>query len=146
MSTKSNVRLSPNGILSPSPTVLLSIQQSRVQRTTHSPAKSPNGICKPIPASSINGECKFSGVLECSIIFYLQVAKGKACQSNPSSTRRLNRGSCHTPKFSLLFLKTFHTSMLKDSSRVDQTNSLLDNQPKLGFGNPQIQMDFQHLQ
>src|ERR1051325_6856079 len=53
---------------------------------------------------------------------------------------------CHTPKFSLQFLKTFHTSTLKDSSRVDQTNSLLDNQPKLGFGNSQIQMDFQHLQ
>src|ERR1043165_6035748 len=32
-----------------------------------------------------------------------------------------------------MFLKTFHTSMLKDSSRVDQTNSLLDNQPKLGL-------------
>src|ERR1051325_2012566 len=55
-------------------------------------------------------------------------------------------GCCHTPKFYLLFLKTFHTSMLKDSSRVDQTNSLLDNQPKLGFDNSQIQMDFQHLQ
>src|ERR1044072_3081442 len=46
---------------------------------------------------------------------------------------------CHTPKFDLLFLKTFHTSILKDSSRVDQTNFLLDNQPKLGFGNSQIQ-------
>src|ERR1044072_42767 len=116
---------------------------------THSPAKSPtspNGICKPIPALSASSECKFSGVLECSIIFYLQVTKGKAYQSNPSSTRRLNRGSCHTPKFALLFLKTFHTSILKDSSRVDQTNSLLDNQPKLGFGNSQIQMDFQLLQ
>ena len=45
-----------------------------------------------------------------------------------------------------MFLKTFHTSMLKDSSRVGQTNSLLDNQPKLGFGYPQIQMDLQHLQ
>ena len=53
---------------------------------------------------------------------------------------------CHTPKFALMFLKTFHTSMLKDSSRVDQTNSLLDNQPKLGFGISQIKMDFQHLQ
>src|ERR1051325_10319918 len=116
---------------------------------THSPVKlpaPPNGICKPIPASSINGECKFSGVLKCSIIFYLQDTKGKACQSNPAGTIRLNRGSCHTPKFSLLSLKTFHTSILKDSSRVDQTNSLLDNQLKLGFGNPQIQMDFQHLQ
>src|ERR1044072_3446330 len=115
---------------------------------THSPAslRSPNGIYKPIPASSINGECKFSGVLKCSIIFYLRVTNGKACQSNPSSTRRLNSGSCHTLKFSLLFLKTFHTSILKDSSRVDQTNSLLGNQPKLGFGHPQIQMDFQHLQ
>src|ERR1051325_2365905 len=98
----------------------------------HSPARlrSLNGIYKPIPASSVNGECKFSGVLECSIIFYLQVTKGKACQSNPSSTRRLNRGSCHTPKFALHLLKIFHTSMLKDSSRVDQTNSLLDNQPQ----------------
>src|ERR1043165_4990723 len=53
---------------------------------------------------------------------------------------------CHTPKFSLLFLKTSHTSILKDSPRVDQTNSLPDNQPKLGFGIPQIQMDFQLLQ
>src|ERR1051325_1346083 len=100
---------------------------------THPPVKSltsPNGIYKPIPASSVNSECKFSGVLECSIIFYLQVTKGKTCQSNPSSTRRLNRGSCHTPKFALIFLKTFHTSILKNSSRVDQTNSLLDNQPK----------------
>src|ERR1051325_11667695 len=114
----------------------------------HSPARlrSLNGIYKPIPASSVNSECKFSGVFECSIIFYLQVTKGKACQSNPSSTRRLNMGSCHTPKFALIFLKTFHTSMLKDSSRVDQTNSLLDNQPKLGFGISQIKMDFQHLQ
>src|ERR1051325_2255686 len=135
----------PDGILSPSPTVLLSVLQSRVWHTTHSPAKSPtspNGICKPIPASLVNSECKFSGVLECSIIFSLQVTKGKACQSNPSSTRRLNRGSCHTPKFALHLLKIFHTSILKDSSRVDQTNSLLDNQPKLGFGIPQIQMDF----
>src|ERR1043165_6952416 len=53
---------------------------------------------------------------------------------------------CHTPKFALLSLKTFHTSMLKDSSRVDQTNSILDNQHKLGFGISQIQMDLQHLQ
>src|ERR1051325_9926208 len=100
----------------------------------------------PFPHYQSNSECKFSGVLECSIIFYLQVTKGKTCQSNPSSTRRLNRGSCHTPKFALLFLKTSHTSILKDSSRVDQTNSLLDNQPKLGFGISQIKMDFQHLQ
>src|ERR1051325_112225 len=178
MSTKSNVRLPPDGILSPSPCSfqkhlqnlaygslpsiglsgwhlkpisdsLLSYQQSRVWRTTHSPVKSltsPNGICKPIPAPSTNRECKFSGVLECSIIFYLQATKGKACQSNPSSTRRLNRGSFHTPKFALPSLKTFHTSMLKDSSRVDQTNSLLDNQPKLEFGISQTQMSFQPLQ
>src|ERR1044072_3312346 len=70
----------------------------------------------------------------------------QACQSNPSSTRRLNRGSCHTPKFALHLLKRFHTSILKDSSRVDQTNSLLDNQPKLGFGISQVKMDFPHLQ
>src|ERR1043165_5658149 len=56
------------------------------------------------------------------------------------------RALCHTPKFALPLLKTFHTFMLKDSSRVDQTNSLLDNQPKPGFGISQIKMDFQHLQ
>src|ERR1051325_10646859 len=134
----------PDGILSPSPTVSYPINnlESNVRLIPQRSLRSPNGICKPIPASSVNGECKFSGVLECSIIFYLQVTKGKACQSNPSSTRRLNRGSCHTPKFALHLLKTSHTSILKDSSRVDQTNSLLDNQPKLGFGISQIQMDF----
>src|ERR1051325_3833105 len=100
----------------------------------------------PFPHHQSNSECKFSGVLECSIIFYLQVTKGKACQSNPSNTRRMNRGSCHTPKFALISLKTFHTSMLKDSSRLDQTNSLLNNQPKLGFGIPEINISFQHFQ
>src|ERR1044072_5818419 len=64
----------------------------------------------------------------------------QACQSNPSSTRILNRGSCHTPKFAHLLLKTFHTSILKDFTRVDQTNPLLSNQPKLEFGNSQIKV------
>src|ERR1051325_10423352 len=45
------------------------------------------------------------------------------------------KAMCHTPKFSLLLLKTFHTSILKDSSRVDHTNPLLHSQPKLGFDN-----------
>src|ERR1051325_9766216 len=136
MSTKSNARLSLDGILSPSPFHFRKHLQnlaygslpsiglsgwhlkpisdcSPILSTISSlaydsfPSESPNGICKPIPASSANRECKFLGVLECSIIFYLQVKKGKACQSNPSSTRRLNRGSCHTPKFSLHLLKTF---------------------------------------
>src|ERR1051325_8837519 len=52
---------------------------------------------------------------------------------------------CHTPKFALLLLKTFLISIHKDFTRVDQTNPLLDNQPKQGFDNPQIKMDFQHL-
>src|ERR1051325_2634018 len=88
-------------------------------------------------------------IFRCTRVFNHLLPPGHerhACQSNPYSTRRLNRGSCHTPKFALLLLQTFHTSLLKDSSRVDQTNPLLDNQPKLGFGNSQIQMDFQHLQ
>src|ERR1043165_4358098 len=172
---KSNIRLPPDGILSPSP--CSSHFQKRLQNLAYGSLPSADlsrWHLKPIPVSSpisnlkssirlipqrslqllqmasispfphyqSNGECKLSGVLECSIIFYLQVTKGKACQSNPSSTRRLNRGTCHTPKFSLMFLKIFHTSMLKDSSRVDQTNSLLGNQPKLGFGIYQINMDF----
>src|ERR1043165_6280052 len=58
----------------------------------------------------------------------------------------VTKGKCHTPKFALHLLQIFHTSILKDSSRVDQTNSLLDNQPKPGFGISQIKMDFQHLQ
>ena len=53
----------------------------------------------------------------------------QAYQSNPSGTRRLNRGNCYTPKFSLLFLKTIHISILKNFSRIDQMNSLLSNQP-----------------
>src|ERR1043165_6658934 len=65
----------------------------------------------------------------------------------PSSAPKAERDAyCHTPKFALYLLKIFHASILKDSSRVDQTNSLLDNQPKLGFGISQIKMDFQHLQ
>src|ERR1043165_724788 len=88
-------------------------------------------------------------IFRCTRVFNHLLPPGherQACQSNPSSTRRLNRGSCHTPKFSLLFLKTSHTSILKDFTRVDQTNPLLSNQPKLGFGYPQIQMDLEHLQ
>src|ERR1051325_11369077 len=88
-------------------------------------------------------------IFRCTRVFNHLLPPGherQACQSNPSSTRRLNRGNCHTPKFSLLLLKTFHTPILKDSSRVDQTNPLLDNKPKLGFGDSQIKIDFQPLQ
>ena len=38
------------------------------------------------------------------------------CQSNSSGLRRLNRGSCCTPKFALSFLKAFLTRILKNSS------------------------------
>src|ERR1044072_6427380 len=88
-------------------------------------------------------------IFRCTRVFNHLLPPGherRACQSNPSSTRKLNRGSCHTPKFSLLFLKTSHTSILKASSRIDQTNPLLDNQPPLGFGYSQLKMDFQYLQ
>src|ERR1043165_7428323 len=87
-------------------------------------------------------------IFRCTRVFNHLLPPGherQACQSNPSSTRRLNRGSCHTPKFALLLLKTFLISIHKDFTRVDQTNPLLGNQPKLGFGNSQIRMDFQHL-
>src|ERR1044072_5131939 len=116
---------------------------------THSPAKSPtspNGIYKPIPAPSIKRRVQ---IFRSTRVFNHLLPPGherQAYQSNPSSTRRLNMGSCHTPKFALLFLKTSHTSILKDSARVGQINSLLDNQTKLGFGNSQIKMDFQLLQ
>src|ERR1043165_8137147 len=72
-------------------------------------------------------------IFRCTRVFNHLLLAGherQACQSNPSSTRRLNRGSCHTPKFALLLFKTFHTSILKDSSRVDQTSPLLSNQPQ----------------
>src|ERR1051325_4438489 len=133
MSTKSNVRLSPGGILSPSP--CSSHFQKRLQNLAYGSLPSADlsrWHLKPIPVSSpisnlkssirlipqrslqllqmasispfphyqSNGECKFSGVLECSIIFYLHVTKG---------------------------------------------NHLLDNQPKLGFGISQIKMNFQHF-
>ena len=50
--------------------------------------------------------------------------------------------SCYTPKFALLLFNTFHISILKDFTRVDQTNPLLSNQSKLGFGHPQIKVAF----
>src|ERR1051325_765011 len=85
-------------------------------------------------------------IFRCARVFNHLLPSGherKACQSNSSSTRRLNRGNCHTPKFVLLLLKTFHISILKDFTRVDQTNPLLSNQPKLGFCSSQVKMDFQ---
>ena len=51
--------------------------------------------------------------------------------------------SCYTPKFSVLFLRSRYISILKNYSRVDQTNPLLSNQPKLGFCHSQVKMDFQ---
>src|ERR1043165_3947659 len=80
-------------------------------------------------------------IFRCTRVFNHLLPPGherQACQSKPSITRRLNRGSCHTPKFALLLLKTFLISILKDFTRFDQTNPLLSNQPKLGFGYPQI--------
>ena len=38
-------------------------------------------------------------------------------------------GNYYTPKFSLLFFKSIHIFILKSSSRVDQMNPLLSNQP-----------------
>src|ERR1043165_9440735 len=49
-------------------------------------------------------------------------------------------GTCYTLKFSLPLLKTFHISILKDFTRVDQTSPLLNNQPKPGFSNSQIKV------
>src|ERR1051325_9611591 len=86
-------------------------------------------------------------IFRCTRVFNHLLLAGherQACQSNPSSTRRLNRGNCYTPKFSLLLLKTFHISILKDFTRVDQINPLLSNQPKLGFFHSQVKMDIQH--
>src|ERR1051325_6878667 len=88
-------------------------------------------------------------IFRCTRVFNHLLLPGhesQAYQSNPSSTRRLSRGVCYTPKFSLLLLKTFHISMLKDFTRVDQTNPLLSNQPKLGFGYPQVKVSLQHFQ
>src|ERR1044072_9280890 len=90
----------PDGILSPSPTVSYPIRNLESSVRLIPPAKSPaspNGICKPIPASSANSECKFSGVLECSIIFYLQVTTGEhanqACQY-----KKIEQGQLSYPK------------------------------------------------
>src|ERR1044072_5522458 len=85
-------------------------------------------------------------VFRCTRVFNQLLPSGherKAYQSNPSGTRRLNKGNCYNPKFSLLLLKIIHHSILKDSTRVDQTNPLLSNQSKLGFFSSQIKMDFQ---
>src|ERR1043165_6820948 len=52
---------------------------------------------------------------------------------------------CYTPKFALPLLKTFHLSILKDFTRVDHTNPLLSNQPKLGFCHSQVKVGLQHF-
>src|ERR1051325_1465007 len=85
-------------------------------------------------------------IFKCTRVFNHLLPSGherKAYQSNPSGTRRLNRGNCHTPKFPLLLLKIIHNSILKDVTRVDQKNPLLSNQSKLGFCSSQVKMDFQ---
>src|ERR1051325_5340897 len=174
---KSNVRLPPDGILSPSPCSFHfqehlqslaygSLPSISLSRWHLKPISDDSPISNNILESSVrlipqrnlqmasvspfpHHHQQRVQIFRCTPVFNHLLPPGherQACQSNPSSTRRLNRGSCHTPKFALLFLKAFHTSMLKDSSRVDQTNSPLGTQPKLGFGNSQIQMDFQHLQ
>ena len=77
---------------------------------------SPNGIFKPIPyiINHYITKCKFLGTL---VFNHLPPSshEWRTHQSNSSGLRRLNRGSCCTPKTFPLFLKTFLTKDLQCS-------------------------------
>ena len=70
----------------------------------------PNGICNPIPditKSSITScECKFIGTL---VFNHLPPSnyERQTSQSTSAGLRRLNRGSCCTPKFVLSYFPRF---------------------------------------
>ena len=63
--------------------------------------------------------------------------KRKNCQSNSSGSRRLNRGSCCTPKFALLFSQEITTLgfslIFKIGSGIDQTDFSLAVNQESGF-------------
>src|SRR3954471_21813944 len=54
----------------------------------------------PSPQELLPNKCKFRGI-QYSILFYLDHDR-QTCLSASSGLRRLNRGSCHTPKFARL--------------------------------------------
>src|ERR1051325_9680784 len=134
MSTKSNVRLPPDGILSSSPCSF----QERLQSLAYGSLPSidlSRWHLKPIsdssPIQTTNLRLAYDSfpseisqmasvspfphhhqqrvqIFRCTRVFnHLPPPdhERQACKSNPSSTRRLNRGSCHTQKFALLFLQ-----------------------------------------
>ena len=91
--------------LSPSPDKIL----SPLQMASLSP--SPNGISKPIPASIVLTSANLRGTLVSNLLLPSRRER-QTCQSNSSGARRLNRGNCCTPKFSLSFLQYFLTTRL----------------------------------
>ena len=78
----------------------------------------------PFPNQYIIG-CKFLGTL---VFNHLSPSshERRIRQSHSSGSRRLNRGSCCTPKFALSFLKNFITRFLlgQDYTRFDQLRIL----------------------
>ena len=112
--------------LSASPKILRHIHHGNLSPSPKILCQLPNGICKPIPditKSSITSyKCKFLGTL---VFNHLAPSdhERQTSQSTSSSLRRLNKGSCCTPKFSLSFLKTFSH---KDFQKFKFTQVQLD--------------------
>ena len=72
-------------------------------------------------------ECKFTGTLVSNPLLPSSHER-QTRQSNSLGSRRLNRGSCCTPKFSLPFSSKnilLRVSNIQGYSRVDQSNLLL---------------------
>ena len=69
----------------------------------------------PLPSNITSPSVNFRA-LYCPIIFHLRVTNGKTRQSNSSGLRRLNGGSCCTPKFSLSLVKYLLTRSSTTSS------------------------------
>ena len=106
---------------------------------------SPNGIFKPIPSATF-WQCKFTGTLVSNHL--LPSSHGRQTrQSNSSGSRRLNRSSCCTPKFSLSFHQHFLITRLLEF-KIKLGFALLKTPPctvdlKLGFEFAHGFLDFQ---
>ena len=72
-------------------------------------------------------ECKFTGTLVSNPLLPSSRER-QTCQSNSSGSRRLNRGNCCTPKFSLQYSSRFIKNHLQNSPRVAQCKGLLNSQ------------------
>ena len=127
--------------------LLIFNEQSWMESLSPSPARIYNlkmASLSPFPQLHFD-ECKFTGTLVSNPLLPLSHER-QTRQSNSSGSRRLNRGSCCTPKFALSFIKIFLTRLLGLKTRLGfaqlKTSSCTDDL-KLGFEFAQGFLDYQ---